>query len=166
MARLITAAVLAAMCSGCLWGNPGGEVRRGMTQQQRVGWSAEGNFTQEAEGTQTNNMLMAEGEIVMKEDDNGKPVIDFERSQLTAVLITSPSAQDASNALAQAFQASTAQAELFGKTLEGMIIPLMQARLEAQPAPGDPGESGGLTRDDVLEIIRSLRDGAPVDDGG
>jgi hypothetical protein len=118
-----------------------------MTQHQAVGWNADGNFTQEAEGTQTNNMIMAEGDIVMKEDEHGRPMIDLEHSTLTHVLITSPSAQDASNALAQAFAASTAQAELFGRTLDGimqMVVPLIGTRT-GQPAAAVDSEGNCAT---------------------
>lgn len=159
--RMWLLVLLIFLLGGCLWGNPGGEVRRGMTQTQTVGWGADGNFTQTAEGTQTNNLLMAEGLIVMK-DGNGMPAIDFDQSRLTHVLITSPSARDASNALARAFEASTAQAEMFGKTLEGilsMVVPLIQSRMERPREPD--AESDRLSRDDVLEIIRELRGETP-----
>lgn len=162
--RMWLLVLLTYLLGGCLWGNPGNEVRRSLTQRQQVGWSAEGNFTQEAEGTQTNNMLMAEGEIVLMTDADGKPTIDLSKSRVTAILITSPSAKDASN-VAQVFAAaSTAQYEMFGRTLEGifaMVVPLVQARIERAPEPET--ESDRMSRNDVIEIIRELRGGG---DGG
>lgn len=164
--RFIVSATLALFACGCLAGT-GQQVKTALTQHQKVGWTND-EFTQEATGTQTNNMLMAEGEIVLLYDEDGKPTIDHEKSKITALLITSPSAGDASSSLSLAFQASTAQAQLFGDTVESltaMLVPLLAARASPPPDDGTPDKTRADMIRDIIAAIREF-DARSDEDGG
>jgi hypothetical protein len=137
---ILIAAALAALffvlASGCV--QPGRDVSKGLTQESRVGWTADGNFSQWAIGTHTNNVLMVEGEIVLREDGT----IDYEQSTITALLRTSPSAKDAGSAMQAAFVAQTEQAKMFAEmfTASLSLITPFVGRPPSGPARPTPVE--------------------------
>lgn len=117
------------LSTGCALLMPGESVRRGMEQSKIYEWRTDGGFWVEAKGTHTESFMMLEGELVMKEGDDGKPVVDFERSRVTHYLAADPNVDVAGTAMGQAFEASTAQMKMFSDLVAG-LMPLI-------PIPGN-----------------------------
>ncbi len=143
MKRTILVAVLALLASGCVAFDPGGQVRKGLTQSKVYEWRDDGNFWAEGRGPQTERFTMAQGVIVMTVDDDGEPVIDFERSRLEYYLRADPSADAASSALAQALQASTQQMAAFTE-LMGTAIQAVMPLLAARQQPAEPEQAAQI----------------------
>lgn len=138
MKRTILVTVLALVASGCVALDPGGQVRKGLSQSKVYEWRNDGNFWAEGLGPQTERFTMAQGVIVMTVDEDGEPVIDFEKSRLEYYLRADPSADAAASAMTQALEASTQQMGAFTELLGTVIqaaMPLLAAR---QPAPAPP----------------------------
>lgn len=113
---------------GCAILDPGGQVRRGLTQSKLYEWGEEGNFWVQGNGPQTERFTMAQGRIVMKEDPEGDPVVDWEKSAIEYFLTADPSADAAGTAMGQALTASTKQIEMLTGTVNKLLeaaIPLL-----------------------------------------
>ena len=169
----ITMLVLTPFCmGGCLYGRPGIETQQAMKQKQQTGWDEHGNFNRIAEGTHTDNVLMAEGEIVMTNvEGEGLPEIDWANSRITHVLITKPEADDAYNAANAFAAASTAQAELFGKHMESMTSIITSFLPTVLPPPRAPPVDDGDDTSRLERIIDELRRRGveipmPIEEGG
>jgi hypothetical protein len=149
------ASMIGLVSAGCVMTDPGGQVKKAMTQEQRVGWHENGAFDQYAIGTHTNDMVMAEGHIVLMIDPDGNEIIDHSKSTLTHYLRTSPGLEDTGNALGLMAKASTEQSKVFMdgfNAIVGMLVPLVRARA-ADPV-GEPEASPAANGDAIRELIR------------
>lgn len=139
VAASVLAVVTGCLPGGCaLFTSPGEQIRQGMEQSTLKEWRADGGFWAEAKGTQTERYTMAQGRIVLKENEDGEAVIDLEESVIEYYLTADPSARDSGTAMGQALEASTAQAEVLGRTvsdLVGAMIPLLTSVPAVPPGP-------------------------------
>jgi hypothetical protein len=138
--------------SGCAAFDPGGQVRRSLTQSKIYEWREDGSFWVEGNGTQTERFIMAQGDVKIITNDEGDEVIDWENSHIAYYLEADPSADAASAAMAQALQASTQQVQYLSQTFDNMIDllgTLMGARL-------GPQVSGDGTQPGLGDEVRSL----------
>jgi hypothetical protein len=127
----IAACLLTA--SGCMMWDPGGQVRQAMTQENRLGWAETGAFTAEGIGTQTFRITMIEGDLVMKEGPDGKPVPDLPKCRITSYLATDPKADQAANALLIAAQESTSQMRILAEALRDTLATFTEYLTKAPP---------------------------------
>lgn len=135
--RTMMATLLCGSCIGCVAGQPGGQVRRGLSQRKTYEWTEDGNFRVEGEGPQTERFTMMQGDMVMTVDADGNPVVDWENSTVAYYLSADPSADAAASTMGQALMASTAQVQAMSGSFDRMIA-LLSAGLLRTPAPAPP----------------------------
>jgi len=143
--------------AGCAWSDPGGQVARGLGQEKTYAWSENGNFSVQGKGPQTERFTMAEGNIVMKFDDDGNEVVDWGKSAIQYYLRADPNADVAGGAMAQGFEASTRQAEALGKVFSqaiGAAVQIAGMRMQPEP-PATETPASGLS-DTVSQLLSQL----------
>ena len=139
---LLVAAWL-VLLSGCALIDPGGSSARAVRQYKEYSWTADGDFSVLGEGAQTERFTLASGNVVLKLDSDGRPVIDPEASTLEYYLTSEPSADGAVSALVAMAQISIEQGratqQAYSDTLTA-LIDLLSAFLAArsQPATTQP----------------------------
>lgn len=137
----LLAAFVGCLPTGCAMFTPGASVRRGLEQSKLYEWRADGGFWVEGKGTQTEAFTMVQGDIKMKEGEDGKPVIDWDGSTVAYYLSADPNADVAGTAMGQAFAASTAQMGMLNQTIDtllsivGPLIPVPSAPIDNTETP-------------------------------
>lgn len=117
---------------GCAMFNPGGQVRQAIGQRFETVYSAD-EFRNTGEGGQEVEITLAEGLVVMKDGENG-PVLDLERSALTAYFHMKPSGQAAVSASAIFAEMGARQIESMERTLQN-VLAVLAPLLRPPPAP-------------------------------
>lgn len=131
---IVLLCAMAVSLPGCLAMNPGGQVEKALKQSKIYEWRETGTFWAEAVGTHEEEFTMAEGNIVMKEDDEGNMVVDFEKSRLTHYLHAKPNAGAAASAAGLAFEASTQQVKAMSASFDKMVA-LIASTMAPVPKP-------------------------------
>jgi len=147
------------MCvPACVWGDPGGQVGRGLGQEKTYAWSETGAFSVAGKGPQTERFTMAEGDIVMAKDDDGNDVIDWDKSRVRYYLRADPSADAARDSMATALEMSTRQAEMIQRSFDnliGSVLPLIVSR--SSPPPNDTDRNPMATVETLLEVVEQIQ---------
>ena len=138
---LLVAAWL-VLLSGCALIDPGGSSARAVRQYKEYSWTADGNFSVLGEGAQTERFTLASGNVILKLNDEGKPVIDPEASTLEYYLSSEPSADGAVNALVAmakiSIEQSRAAQQSYSDTLAAIADMLPAILAQSRPATTQP----------------------------
>ncbi len=157
----LSLAIVLWLFTGCLALDPGGNVARGLRQENIYQWGETGNFNAELVGSHESGFTMYEGFLVFKVDENGEvmvddegnPVIDPTKSNITAYLKTNDKADIAGQALAVAFTESTKQMAALGQLTKDIAT----MAFEAMNPVGSVGGGADAAPPTVGEIIDVLR---------
>ncbi len=130
---LICCIVGCLLSSGCALLNPGGQVGESHKQRFEIGWTAD-EFKAVSNGLQEQGFTMAEGEIVMMNDAEGNPVMDVEKSVVTAYLRSTPVSRENTLAGQSYATAGVQQTEALTRLIEA-LVPLFRPTIRSPPKP-------------------------------